>query len=132
MPAAGETIDWLVRMRRLPEDQRLDRCIAQRRVDAPRIEALAAVLGRFHRAAPPLPVSPAEHLELFGQEQRINREVLLDPHWRLAGAAAVLDGFDAVLAQQASALAGVPPKGRSSKGTATCALSMSSCSIRRS
>jgi uncharacterized protein len=104
LPAPGQTVDWLVRMRRLPEPVRLDHriaCLAARPAD---IDALAAVLSGFYRAAAEQPLPAASYLRHFESEQAINREVLLDRRWTPAGAARALDGLDAALAQQADAL----------------------------
>ena len=53
---AGEAaIDWVLRMRRFDDMQRLDRLADQRRIDAPLIDALALAVARFHDALPPSP-----------------------------------------------------------------------------
>jgi uncharacterized protein len=49
--AAATVVEWAVRMRRLGEDTMLDRMLAERRVSAPQIHAIAARLAAFHRAA---------------------------------------------------------------------------------
>ena len=102
--SGGTTIDWLVRMRRLPEGARLDRRIACHDVDTPEIEALGALLARFYRDTPAVAETPLAYLAHFRAERRIDREVLLDTRWALPDAAEVLDRYDSALAEQAAAL----------------------------
>jgi aminoglycoside phosphotransferase family enzyme/predicted kinase len=53
--ADGDTIDWVLRMRRFDDTLRLDRLADQSRLDAPLIDALALAVARFHQALPPSP-----------------------------------------------------------------------------
>lgn len=53
----GEPVDWLIRMRRLPEERRLTRLIATGGVDRDELRAFAAFLARFYRALPPEPAT---------------------------------------------------------------------------
>ncbi|MES3023197.1 MAG: hypothetical protein V4857_16655 [Pseudomonadota bacterium] len=48
--AGVETVDWLVKMRRLPACRMLDRMIAERRARAADFARIAGVLAHFHRA----------------------------------------------------------------------------------
>lgn len=94
----GDTVDWLVLMRRLPEDRMLDRLIAGRTVQRGEIERLADVLARFYRRLAPAAISPDEHIALFIEEQRTNRKVLTEPRLGLASplldnVLACIDGF---------------------------------------
>lgn len=100
----GETVDWLVWMRRLPPGRMLSQLIADRNVAPPDIDALIDVLGAFYRAAPAAPVSPDEYVARFRYEQASNREVLLRPQFRLRDAALAIDRLDAALAQGAGLL----------------------------
>jgi uncharacterized protein len=104
LPAPGQTLDWLVLMRRLPAGHMLDRCIAEGRVAPPDIDALVGVLANFYRASPPLALSPrALGLQLW-REQQANRQILSDPRWPLPGSAAALDRLDHALLVHAPAL----------------------------
>jgi aminoglycoside phosphotransferase family enzyme/predicted kinase len=47
----GRVVEWLVRMRRLPEERMLDRLVARRRVGRRQMEAVADALARFFRRA---------------------------------------------------------------------------------
>src|SRR5574337_366389 len=48
----GPALNWIVKMRRLPTEAMLDRCIARGAVAPERVRQLAAVLARFHAEAP--------------------------------------------------------------------------------
>lgn len=96
--AAGEaTVDWLVRMRRLPRERMLDRAILDGRAGQADIDALTDVLVAFYRDAPRVHLEPGEFLERLRREQAVSREVLLRPQFRLEGAAAALDRLDDAL-----------------------------------
>jgi aminoglycoside phosphotransferase family enzyme len=97
LPAPGRTVDWLVLMRRLPEQTMLHRLIAEGRVVDADVDALVALLGRFYRSALRLPMSSAEYVARFHREQAANREVLLRPQFRLQQADQALDRLDRAL-----------------------------------
>ena len=52
----GPAVDWLVKMRRLPQDQMLDERIRSGRLDRADVERLAAHLARCYSAAEPLAI----------------------------------------------------------------------------
>jgi aminoglycoside phosphotransferase family enzyme len=104
LPAAGQTVDWLVLMRRLPREHMLQNRIAAGAVTARDIDALVAVLGAFYRAAPKIGVCAPEYIVRLGREQAANREVLLRPQFHLQRAALALDRFDAALSQHSDLL----------------------------
>jgi aminoglycoside phosphotransferase family enzyme len=102
--AAGETVDWLVWMRRLPSDQMLDHLIAAERVAPRDIDALIDVLSAFFRTAPAVDVSPNDYLARFQIEQASTREVLLRPQFQLRDAALAIDRLSVALLQGADLL----------------------------
>jgi uncharacterized protein len=104
LPADGQTIDWLVAMRRLPPHRMLPRLIAEDRVGSQDIAALVAVLAAFYRGTPRVEVSGQEYAARFQREQAANREVLLRPQFALRDAALALAGLDAALARHAGLL----------------------------
>ncbi len=114
--ASGETVDWLVRMRRLPAQQSLQRCIAEARVQPPDIDALLAVLAAFYRSAPKASVSPQEFLARRLRELATNRELLLRPRFQLPGAAETIDRLDAALLRHAALLSERAAQGRVTDG----------------
>jgi uncharacterized protein len=75
----GEIVDWLVVMRRLDEDQTLERLLATRQLTTQQLNPLIAVLRRFYRRAPPVVVSPLVHLDRWRRNLADNRRILLDP-----------------------------------------------------
>jgi aminoglycoside phosphotransferase family enzyme len=74
----GEPVDWLVQMRRLPDDLMLDAIIAASRATAeePAIRAAAGHLARFYAAAPAEPISSQAYcLQLADGVRRDLREL---------------------------------------------------------
>jgi aminoglycoside phosphotransferase family enzyme/predicted kinase len=49
--AAGEIVDWAVRMKRLPDEQRADVLVARGRLDPETVDRIAVHLARFHEHA---------------------------------------------------------------------------------
>lgn len=106
VPAAapGETVDWLVSMRRLPKHRMLHQLIVQGSIAPGDIDALVDVLGKFYRLAPAVDLSPNDYLARFRCDQASNREVLLRPQFRLRDAALAIDRLDMALSQGAGLL----------------------------
>lgn len=104
-PSGTRTLDWLVRMRRLPRERMLD-VLVERRAVAPRdIDALADTLFAFYRALPPVRPPDDGYVARFEREHARNREVLCDARLGLAAEAGpVLDGFGRALAAHAPRL----------------------------
>jgi uncharacterized protein len=100
----GETVDWLVVMRRLPEDRMLDRLIARGAVQRRGIEWVADILARFYRRLEPAAIPPDEHIALFIEQHRINRELLSEPEFGVTGPVLdnVLAGIDGFLEGEGS------------------------------
>lgn len=109
---AAPMLDWLVHMRRLPEERMLDRLIADGRLDAGDIDALVVRLAAFYRSAPRITLAPADYLRRFEREQAINRELLLRPQFDVPGAAEALDRLDAALRRDHAALEARAAAGR--------------------
>jgi uncharacterized protein len=103
-PPAGQTLDWLVLMRRLPRQRMLDALIARDAVDPSEIDALAEVLIGFYRSLPSQELAAAAYLAHFAREQAVNREVLLRPAFALQAAGAALDRLDLALQRHAPLL----------------------------
>lgn len=77
-----ETVDWLVRMRRLPGDRMLDAKIAGDASEAKltaSVDALAATLLAFYGAAPISRLTAAELMTVQEDQLEMAREVLLHP-----------------------------------------------------
>lgn len=96
--AAGDTtVDWLVRMRRLPRHQMLDHALIEGRVEPADIDALIDVLVAFYREATRIDLEPGQYLQHLRHEQAVTRAVLLRPQCQLDGAVQALDRLDDAL-----------------------------------
>jgi len=72
----GEALDWLVRMRRLPEDQMLDRTLAEHRVPGDGLDAAARVLISFYRRQQPVEITPEAYVRRMHDQVADNRTQL--------------------------------------------------------
>jgi uncharacterized protein len=97
----GETIDWLVVMRRLPHDRMLDRMIAAGTFEIRHLERLGRRLATFYAGRPAAKMAPDTYLDRFRSDQADNRAVFAacrtvppDRHARL------LDRLAAALAEK--------------------------------
>lgn len=100
----GEVVDWLVEMRRLPDELMLDQAILAHTIEHDRSGRIAAVvdlLVDFYKACPPVEISTSAYVQQFAREHAINEAVLSDPSFTLDGAQVsaaldrVRDGFEA-------------------------------------
>ncbi len=62
---AGETVDWLVEMRRLPTELSLDTLHRRNELRPEHIDRLAATLVRFYKDLPPLRLTPEKHRQRY-------------------------------------------------------------------
>ena len=79
----GETVDWLVRMRRLNARDMLDRRIEAGLVDPEELRQAADLLARFYRSAAPVPTTPSDLIGRFHRTIETTREDLLCPLYSL-------------------------------------------------
>jgi len=103
LDSEGETVEWLVVMRRLPEERLLDNVIKQGKVTRAEIDQVARILAGFYHEQPAVDVSAAEHLDLFVRQHQTNREMLTDPAFSLQDSP-----LDEVLSAIEEVLAGEP------------------------
>lgn len=84
----GEAVDWLVKMRRLPDACTLDRVILDRTItpQSGSIEALTDLLIAFFAACQPADISPLAYVRQFAREHVVNVAVLRDSRFSLDGA----------------------------------------------
>ncbi len=94
------TLDWLVRMRRLPRERMLDTLIASGTVTPADIDALGETLVAFYRSAAPLAPDPDACIARFEREHAANAALLSDPRFALRGADRALGAFERALARQ--------------------------------
>ena len=101
----GRTVDWLVKMQRLPADRMLDDMITNVAHDnhnrlAPAVDHLANLLSDFYETAPRSNLNAAELVVIQQSQDSLNREVLFHPsfaqhHPRFSSVyAAYDDAFD--------------------------------------
>jgi aminoglycoside phosphotransferase family enzyme len=80
---AGEPVDWLVWMRRLPYQRQLDRAIACGTVRPSDLARVGRLLARFYRSAAVERVSPAAYRARFAADIAANRTELTQPRYQL-------------------------------------------------
>jgi len=98
----GAVADWLVRMRRLPSEQMLDRRIAAGAVSTAEIDALAEVLVRFYGGAAASRIDADAYLAQFRAEHEVNRRVI--GHFEPAAGRPLLDQVQRALDREGSLL----------------------------
>ena len=93
-------VDWLVVMRRLPEELMLDRVLGRGRVHAAQLTQLADVLANFYRKAERPSVPPEDYLGGFARQHDENRRVLTSRRFAIdpQRISKVLEGFEQHLA----------------------------------
>ncbi|GAB4477742.1 MAG: hypothetical protein OHK0044_24320 [Burkholderiaceae bacterium] len=94
----GATIDWLVRMRRLPEHRTLEQLIVRGELAPAHVAQIGELLARFYRGLAPAEVDARRYVELLRAQHDANAGLLLRPDFALDGAAtarilAALDRF---------------------------------------
>ncbi len=73
----GKEVEWLVKMRRLPQSRMLDQLILHGEVDPVEVEQLTGVLLDFYRESPPEPMEVEAYRLRFTHEIRLNHQTLL-------------------------------------------------------
>lgn len=96
---SGPTAEWLVAMRRLPDDRMLETLLAEHRVAPGDVAGLGGLLARFYAGQPSAAVDPAAFAGRFATEHAETARVLRAPDLRFNGprVAAVLVDFEAAL-----------------------------------
>jgi aminoglycoside phosphotransferase family enzyme len=76
---SGETVDWLVCMRRLESRSLLDQAIREKRVDSGQIARVTMALGAFYKRTRPIRLLPDQHRRDWERHIAENRAVLVRP-----------------------------------------------------
>jgi aminoglycoside phosphotransferase family enzyme len=76
LDGAGEVVDWLVHMRRLPDDRMLDAVIGRGALGTGEVDVLGDLLAGFYRQAPVADLSPDAYVERFWAQHAENLDVL--------------------------------------------------------
>lgn len=80
----GETVDWLVHMRRLPRERMLDALAHEGRLAPGDVRPVADLLADFYARAATIDMEPGTYRERLRANLRAHRAALLDPDWGLA------------------------------------------------
>lgn len=79
----GETVEWLVVMRRLDRCFMLDRLLAAHKISALQIDRMTQILAPFYRNAERRFLPTASHIREWVHNVAENRRILLDPRFGL-------------------------------------------------
>ena len=79
----GRLVDWLVKMRRLPAEVRLDVAIARGEVEWDRLRKALELITAFYVETPPVGIGPADYRRRIEREIDADREVLAMPTHRV-------------------------------------------------
>ncbi|WP_166263614.1 hypothetical protein [Marinobacter caseinilyticus] len=79
----GETVDWLVHMRRLPRDLMLNEMMRRGRIPPDKLSPALSRLCNFYLEAQPVAMSQAVWIKRFSDGIANNQRCLLDPRYRL-------------------------------------------------
>jgi aminoglycoside phosphotransferase family enzyme len=79
----GETVDWLVQMRRLPADRMLDHLLRDGTVTQAEIARLARLLARFYASTPAEPITPEAYRQILTARVDDNLRELASPEFGL-------------------------------------------------
>jgi aminoglycoside phosphotransferase family enzyme/predicted kinase len=101
--ADGRTVDWLVKMRRLPGGRMLDRLLREHALGPGDLERAIERLARFYRDAARVPTPPARYRARFAEEIAENRRELATPAYELP-----LDSIETTCARQLALLSARP------------------------
>jgi aminoglycoside phosphotransferase family enzyme len=96
----GQTIDWLVKMRRLPSEKMLDSCIQKRKLTSQSVQKVTDILCDFYRGADKADLTIAGFLSRISTELEEDESVLSHPEFEVATtAAALLDRIRSLLVE---------------------------------
>ncbi len=73
----GDVVEWLIQMRRLPEERMLDTALEQGTVSPSHMKRAGAVLARFYRNASPVQLAAASYRRRLREDVHRNRRALL-------------------------------------------------------
>jgi len=74
----GSVTEWLIKMRRLPESDMLDRCIATSTAEPAALRAVGTRLAKFYRSQPSIGFEPAQYGARLTMQIEADRQSLLD------------------------------------------------------
>jgi uncharacterized protein len=105
--ARGRIVDWLIKMRRLPQADMLDRRIETGPLSRADIAPITSRLVAFYASCRPEKAGAEAYALHLRREQEINRKTLLQPRFGLAGhAGSVVGRVDALMQEVAPLIEG--------------------------
>lgn len=81
---AGKTVDWLVKMKRLKEEEMLDYVIRTGKVKMELVKKAARKLANFYKTSPPVTMSPNQYIDRLEDRIKTNYKALQDPDFNLS------------------------------------------------
>jgi aminoglycoside phosphotransferase family enzyme len=79
----GEPVEWLVKMRRLPEEFFLDRCIREQRLELRAVQAVGWLLADFYKSRHSETMSADGYCKRLRSQVQVNQRELLSPELNL-------------------------------------------------
>lgn len=79
----GDTVDWLLKMKRFPQNKTLDKTIVEHNTDHSQLIKAAEKLMQFYRQSPPLFFKPRVYLKYFKNNLLDNLNELQQPQYEL-------------------------------------------------
>lgn len=79
----GEIIDWLVKMKRIPEKNMLDYAIEHDRIDETQLHNTAALLAEFYNRSLPVDIGSVQYIKRLESEIFFNYNELTNPLYEL-------------------------------------------------
>jgi aminoglycoside phosphotransferase family enzyme len=76
----GASVDWIVKMSRLPAERSLDRLILSGQINEPQVQQVAQTLCRFFTHLPPITIRPDDYRRRIEKNIQQNRDGLLAKH----------------------------------------------------
>lgn len=110
----GETVEWVVVMRRLPASRMLDRLLSAGALGAEDVDRIAVALARFYQRADRPAIAAPAYVGRLVEEQAFNRRILTARRFAVdhGRASAILDRMDAALRTHADWLSARAAEGR--------------------
>jgi aminoglycoside phosphotransferase family enzyme len=109
LEGSGEIADWLVKMKRIAEENMLDYNIRHNTVDEVQLHKAAELLADFYKASAPVQISPEQFIMKLESEIFFNEEQLANPLFELprillkelmAGQLAFLSGHQSLIEER--------------------------------
>lgn len=81
--SVGEPVDWVVHMRRMPDERMMDRLIEKGAITQADTAGVAKLLAAFYRSLPAVEIDPPEYRRRIEAHIRSNDQDMIDKHQHL-------------------------------------------------